>query len=342
MARPGITYLEVESAIARLKGQEESITIDNIRGLLKTGSRSTIANHLKTWRERKGGLEVSDSTLPDDLQHLLKGLWENMRGKAKETIAQHQAEANEKTAEANQELEAAKLQLADSQKQGEETSSLLQQKTDHADNLQTKLNFEQQETQKLNERITSLETRHQDAADENKKLHEHIKNLHVNLEHYQATTQKKQEEQSLQLDKQRQAQEQTERALKQEISQLGKTNTKLVTEKENLAQQLYAITEQHKQLDKTHRETEKQFNQALTRYEILEPKHQSLQKHHQEAEEALLTKRLEVERLQAELTTQSQLIDGGKIQLTQALENYKKLEDDYKQYQQLKTLPKEK
>jgi len=72
MARPGITFLDVKDAIAELQGQEKNITVDHIREVLGTGSRSTINNHLKTWRSQISDAGLNDPTLPSELISLIK------------------------------------------------------------------------------------------------------------------------------------------------------------------------------------------------------------------------------------------------------------------------------
>ena len=332
MARPGITFLDVKDAIAELQGQEKTITVDHIREVLGTGSRSTINNHLKTWRSQASNAGLNDPTLPSELISLIKGLWESMRSKANDTITQHQTQYDEKIEEAEIKLENTKQTLVASEKQNENTSTLLQQKTVLADQLQTKLNVEQQETHKLNERLSSLETRRQEAADENKKLHGHIKNIQANLEHYQLTTQKKQEQQSLELDKQRQEHIHIENSLKKKIDQLNQTTIQLTVEKETITQQLSTLFEKNNEATQTHKATDKELTRLQTKYESLEPQYQSLQKQQQETDAALLSKSLETERLQAELTAQHKLTDENKLQLAQALENYQHLESNYKKY----------
>lgn len=326
MARPGITLLDVKDAIAELQGQEKNITVDHIREMLGTGSRSTINNHLKTWRSQTSDAGLNDPTLPSELISLIKGLWENMRSKANDTITQHQTQCDEKIEAAEVKFENTKQALATSEKQQQNTSALLQQKTELADQLQTKLNIEQQESHKLNERISSLESRRQDSVDENKKLHTHIKNIQANLEHYQNAMQKKQEQQSLELDKQRHEQIRIESSLKREIEQLNQTAVHLTVEKESTVEKLLLLTEQHNQLIQEHKAIDKEFIKLQTKHESLEPQHQALQKQHQETQAALLSKRLEAERLQAELTAQFAAADEIKLNLVKTKEKLENAE----------------
>ena len=69
MSRPGITYAEVSEAAAQLLGQGRNPTIEQIRLILGTGSSTTIANHLKIWRDNQSetSLLSAKENLPDEL-----------------------------------------------------------------------------------------------------------------------------------------------------------------------------------------------------------------------------------------------------------------------------------
>ena len=51
MARHGITYDDVISAANTLKAQGKSVTIENVRSFLGTGSSGTVNQHLRRWKE---------------------------------------------------------------------------------------------------------------------------------------------------------------------------------------------------------------------------------------------------------------------------------------------------
>ena len=50
MARAGVTFLDVEKAVLQLQGRGKNPSVDAIRELLGTGSKSTIAQHLRDYR----------------------------------------------------------------------------------------------------------------------------------------------------------------------------------------------------------------------------------------------------------------------------------------------------
>ena len=70
MARPGITYNDVVKAAIEISAKGTLPTIDNIRLLLGTGSSSTIAPHLRTWKSKQ-----NDILLIAAKKNYLKTLW---------------------------------------------------------------------------------------------------------------------------------------------------------------------------------------------------------------------------------------------------------------------------
>jgi len=75
MGRPGITQSDVERAAIELKNEGKNPTVDNVRALLGTGSKSTITRHLREWKNQQ---KPKQANIPDDLQYQMIQLWEKM------------------------------------------------------------------------------------------------------------------------------------------------------------------------------------------------------------------------------------------------------------------------
>lgn len=71
MARPGITYEEVQNAADTLVGRAESPTIQRVREHLGTGSPNTIHRHLTTWRAALAPAKREAAKLPEELASAL-------------------------------------------------------------------------------------------------------------------------------------------------------------------------------------------------------------------------------------------------------------------------------
>ena len=64
MARHGITYNQVSEAAMLLHRAGSTPTIDNVRAILGTGSKTTIQRHMNSWRKIHAGLLGFD---PEDI-----------------------------------------------------------------------------------------------------------------------------------------------------------------------------------------------------------------------------------------------------------------------------------
>lgn len=180
MARAGVTYTEVAKAAETLKQQGQDPTIERVRGLLGTGSNSTLNKHLKQWKNTHLE-EGSTSGLPDDLLRTVKSLHESIQGNAELKIEEVTTEltaviddlrAKLKTAqEQNDQLIHNNEQLA---QQNEELSNQL--KIANKDHLTYQLKQEQ-----LEQNVTRLTS---ELAEEK----ESIKQLQSHIEHYQEKT----------------------------------------------------------------------------------------------------------------------------------------------------------
>lgn len=94
MSRIGITFEEVKKAIAELQGRQKNPTVDAIREILGTGSKSTIARYLREWKAQHGLSRDSDSRLPSDLLGIVNGLWDALRNKADIQIDSYRQESD--------------------------------------------------------------------------------------------------------------------------------------------------------------------------------------------------------------------------------------------------------
>lgn len=70
MSRTGITYQEVANAAIQLQGQNENPTVDRVREILETGSKSTIARYLKEWKSQSR--QINGSDVPGELISIVK------------------------------------------------------------------------------------------------------------------------------------------------------------------------------------------------------------------------------------------------------------------------------
>lgn len=98
MSRPGIEYESVERAACHLLSQGQHPSVQKIRDILKTGSNTTIAKHLKNWQanfatKRSPALPED---VPEDLMNPLDDIWTLAREKAEESYQQYKEESEAK------------------------------------------------------------------------------------------------------------------------------------------------------------------------------------------------------------------------------------------------------
>ena len=104
MARAGVTAFDVAKAARQLVEQGQAPTVDTVRAVLGTGSKSTIAPLLKAWKAQQAGtLAAAESGLPSDLVAVVKGLYTGMQRQADERIEDSQAQAQQAIAAAQRE-----------------------------------------------------------------------------------------------------------------------------------------------------------------------------------------------------------------------------------------------
>jgi chromosome segregation ATPase len=236
MARPGVTYNDVTKAALELTGQGKLPTIDNIRQILGTGSSSTIAPHLRTWKAKQGETQLiaSKEKLPEDFVALMKGLWERVLQEAQTQISMIEQHADKNLSELKQQIE----NLVQENKYLQQQCNLSSQKEQQLAN--DKLALEQAITQCQNELIAlqaeskTFQQRlvdKQDRIDEVQRLNQQTQN---NLEHYRESAR----EQRL---KEQQQHE-------QQIKYFEQSTRQYLRENNQLREQLQDIQEKFKQI----------------------------------------------------------------------------------------------
>lgn len=196
MSRNGINYHDVANAAIKVQGHNDNPTVDRVREILGTGSKSTIARHLKDWRANNGPVANANG-LPPELIAIIMGLWERLQSSAEQSILEFRQEANQKIqATENNFIQVQKknVELQAQIQQLEE--ELYQQQVTHK-NLNEILINERLEASIQQERVRSLEAHLTEHKQENIKLHTLLTNVQNNLEHYQDSMQKLQQEQAL-------------------------------------------------------------------------------------------------------------------------------------------------
>ncbi len=289
MARLGITYQEVANAAEQLTLQGKNPTIQNIRMLTNTGSSTTIAQHLKTWKlkeDQSRPLGLTEN-LPEEIVLTMKGLW-----------AQVIREAEEKIAARENEFEQATAMIIEKNKKLEEENMSWQKKYDELTQEKERLLSDQcaleQSIRQLEQGKVALTVTCDHLSKQLPEKQDHIDELHrlnrqvqTNLEHYREASR----EQRL-LDQQRheQAQSQRERMIQQlthEVKTLGQEKNLLHESLEQMRSVKTALQSQYDGLRVQNDTIQSRLEEAQK--EVVQHAHaeQYWQAHSQKAEEKL-------------------------------------------------------
>jgi len=260
MARGGVTFTEVEEAAQYLQGLGKNPTVDAIREKLGTGSRTTLAEHLKRWKSMQIG---GEGRLPQPLLALVTGLWEGLQSSADQRIHENQSIAQQKA-------DALKVQLYTAQQteaQLNQTVHDLQEKLDAEKRARLSLNTQLQAIEKsydkLNANHQSVLQQLENAKQENQRLHQLASQIQANLEHYQQAVQQQQLEQNLA--KERQNAIYTQELIQQK-SHLEDITLRLHESEKRLAPAQFQL----EQIQKNHDELTNRYEKVIAKNQEME------------------------------------------------------------------------
>lgn len=225
MARPGISYTDVEKIAHNIQGQGHIPTIDRIRQLLGTGSSSTIATHLRTWKARQDETYriASKEKLPEELVALLKGLWERVIDQADQKIEVLQASQTKTQQESQQQYEILEKSYQQLQRQSQQTEQNLRVTIQEKTGLEQSILQYQKQQIAFEAEIKQFNTRLDDKQNQLNELQRLNQQIQQNLEHYRESVREQRIKEQQQYDQQIKQLEQTHRYLLQDSHDLKKS-----------------------------------------------------------------------------------------------------------------------
>src|SRR5580658_6888142 len=149
MGRAGVTLQEVEKAALQLQGRGKNPSVDAVREVIGTGSKSTIAQHLRDWKAQQS---YSSGKLPQDLLALVTGLWERLNLQADQRITAIETISDQQLQELKQTLTKLHQDYAHLQKQFHQSEETRIAEKTSKEKFEKELVKEQQEHAKLLER----------------------------------------------------------------------------------------------------------------------------------------------------------------------------------------------
>lgn len=318
MGRIGITFQEVKKAIAQLQGKQKNPTVDSIREILGTGSKSTIARFLREWRAQHGVHSDDEARLPSDLLAIVQGLWKTLCDKADRQIEEYRQGADSKVADMQQHLIQSK-QLETTLRQSVHTlEEQLHGQKEETQQLQTRLIAEEQDKIRMAERVAALEARRDENQAENQRLHQLLKHVQENLEHYQASTQKLREEQSLLVEKQQNEYDQRLSSLLAQAHTAAQEKSICQAQYEHLAKIHESLVVEHSTLKEQHIKCQDQYGSLKVAHGQLQEDKEQLKKQVQAQTTELAETQRTVVELQLHLKQRNQEIASLEEKLAKA------------------------
>jgi chromosome segregation ATPase len=321
MARAGISYTNVADAADRLAGDGKNPTVDGVRELLGTGSKSTIAPLLKRWKtEHRKDTAHAELGLPEPLVQALKGVYDQVQAEA---ARQRDAAIDANTAELA-EAQAARDRLQQQhdtlRERHDAQAQDLAAATARIEELEALAHRQDVELARVRSDNEGLAQRLADRADEIKSLTQQLAHAREQFEHYQAATARQRAEE-------RQAAEQRHNRLEQELEaarqqlltqqaaakEAEAEVKRLSADHERLQRELQTVQETLAQARSARDQTQFELAELKQRYQALESQHTGLQSGLADARTALAVAEKErtlanesATRLEAQLAEASQ------------------------------------
>ena len=163
MARHGVDFESVKQAALKLLSKGISPSTQKIRELLGTGSHTTIAEHLKIWREAHAAKTVHHLpvTIPEALIASFETLWQTAMEHAEKHLADVKVALENQEEKLNQEKILTDKTIADLKSQLDGLNQRIDDKTRENQALQTNLAVVSERFQKQTAEIETLKQQHE-------------------------------------------------------------------------------------------------------------------------------------------------------------------------------------
>ena len=353
MGRIGISYQDVATAILKLQEQSKPPTVDNVREVLKTGSKSTIARLLREWKQQHGLLKNhNDGNLPTELMGMIKEFWLKLQNKTDGSADNHQQEYDATLHGIQQQLNQYKAKDAAWWNRVQVLEEKLQLQKKENKQLNAVLIAEQQEKMEAKDtewrgKIRLLEEKLQQQNEDNKQLNAAL--IAEQKEKIEATEQLKiLQSRQLESEVENERLHQLLKHAQVNLEHYQTTIQQIHLEHESAMEQQYTDHEQkllpmQQQLERVTREKtflegrcgnlEKEYGVFMTQYAELEAQTQELQAKHSKLELDCTRISQNYARISQDCNVQRQALDAKNNELTECQVKLEKAEEhvDYLQ-----------
>lgn len=163
MARHGVDFETVKQAALKLLSKGISPSVQRIREALGTGSNSTIAEHLKVWREQHAAKKVHHlpASIPEELINTFETLWQTAMEHAEKQLTDVKEAIESQEEKLTQEKITTDKTIADLKIQVDSLNQKIDEKIRENQTLQTNLAVSTERLQNQSDDINTLKHQHE-------------------------------------------------------------------------------------------------------------------------------------------------------------------------------------
>lgn len=240
MGRIGVSYLDIVKTANELQGKGINPTVDTVRELLGTGSRSTIGPYLKQWRNKQEE-EGNHQGLPPELSSLVKGLYGRLQETADLKISEIEQQSQNEIAELQQKLNQADIQNTQLENELQKLNYSLTDSLNLVEQL--KLEFENVNKVNLNYtiKLQDCEIRLNDRVDQIHSLEKQLNNAQSNLEHYRESIQAQREDEKRSNERELSLLNQEITGLRNQLSSINQMNSELTQKLDKITSEKHIL-----------------------------------------------------------------------------------------------------
>ncbi len=158
MARTGIVYNDVKAAAYKLLTQGFSPSVQKIREVLGTGSNTTIAEHLRVWREEYAKKEIHHlpANMPQELVSAIEILWQTAMEQAENQLTEVKKSLDSQKERFNQDKALTQKRIDDLNLHNQSLSGKIEKLSTINADLKTELTLAHERLTKSTEEIIEL------------------------------------------------------------------------------------------------------------------------------------------------------------------------------------------
>lgn len=216
MARHGVSYETVKQTALKLLSQGEAPSVQRIRDSLGTGSNTTIAEHLKIWRENyaKQNVHTLPAQMPKEIIPAMESLWQVAVEQAREQLSTIKSDLEAERVTLQVEKVAVEQLTKGYQSQLEKLGHELQLQSDDNQKLHTELAVAHERLKHREDEIDLLkyqyETHKKVILNEKEQAEEGVRQLQKTIDELSVEKKRLAERRQTELECERQRQEQSE------------------------------------------------------------------------------------------------------------------------------------